>query len=86
MIAGSDYAQRTSLVNLIDDYLVISEEMRILCSNQTIYDDLNLERNEYMGLILRVRDNEITTVFTEVEPTYNQTSILIVDNDSKFYL
>ena len=85
MIAGSDYAQRTSLVNLIDDYLVISEEMRILCSNQTIYDDLNLERNEYMGLTLRVRDNEITTVFTEVEPTYDKTSILIVDNDGKFY-
>ena len=84
MIAGSDYAQQTSHVNLIDDYLV-SEEMRILCFNQTIYDDLNLERNEYMGLTLRVRDNEFTTFFTEVEPTYDQTSILIVDNDGKFY-
>ena len=85
MRAGSDYAQQTSTVNLIDDYLV-SELMRIVCFNQTIYDDLNLERNEYMGLTLRVRDNEITTVFTEVELTYDQTSILIVDNDSKFYL
>ena len=84
MIEGSDYAQQTSAANLIDDYLV-SELMRIVCFNQTIYDDSHLEPDEYVGLTLGVRHNPLTTVLTVVQPTYDQASILIVDNDSRFY-
>ena len=84
MRAGSDYAQQTSTVNLIDNYLV-SEFMRIVCFNQTIYDDSHLEPDEYMGLTLGVRHNPSTTGFTLVQPTFDQASILIVDNDGKFY-
>ena len=84
MIEGSDYAQQVDYINLIEDYL-ISEEMRIVCFNQTIYDDLHLEPNEFMGLTLGVRYYPLTTVYTLVQPTYDEASILIVDNDSKFY-
>ena len=83
MREGSDYAQQTSAVNLIDD--TFSELMRIICFNQTIYDDSHLEPDEYMGLTLGVRHNPLTTVLTVVQPTYDQASILIVDNDSRFY-
>ena len=83
MIEGSDYAQQTSAVNVIDDTL-ITELMRIVCYSQPIYDDLRLELDEFVGLSLGVKDNELTTVLTTVQPMYDQTSILIVDNDSEF--
>ena len=83
MIEGSDYAQQTSAVNAIDDTL-ITELMRIVCYSQPIYDDLRLELDEFAGLSLGVKDNELTTVLTTVQPLYDQASILIVDNDSEF--
>ena len=83
MAEKSDFQQQTVAVNLIDDIL-ISEPMRIVCYNQTIYDDLRLEANEYAGLTLGVEDNPQTTV-TLVKEFFDQASILIVDNDSKFY-
>ena len=85
MIEGSDYAQQTSAVNAIDDS-PISEAMRLICYNQTIYNDVRLELNEYMGLTLGVRDYSLTRVLTFVQLTYDEASILIVDNDSKFYV
>ena len=85
MIEGSDYAQQTSAVNAIDDS-PISEVMRLICYNQTIYNDMRLELNEYMGLTLGVRDYSLTRVLTFVLLTYDEASILIVDNDSKFYV
>ena len=85
MIEGSDYAQQTSAVNAIDDS-PISEVMRLICYNQTIYNDVRLELNEYMGLTLGVRDYSLTRVLTFVQLTYDEASILIVDNDSKFYV
>ena len=78
----SDFAQQTSVVNIIDDVL-ISQEMKIICYNQSIYDDLHLEQNEYLGLSLGVRDNQLTTVDTQIKPMYGQASILILDNDSE---
>ena len=83
MIEGSDYAQQTSAVNVIDDTL-ITELMRIVCYSQPIYDDLRLELDEYAGLSLGVKDNQLTTVLTTVQPIYDQASILIVDDDSEF--
>ena len=85
MIEGSDYAQQTSAVNAIDDS-PISEVMRLICYNQTIYNDVRLELNEYMGLTLGVRDYSLTRVLTFVQLTYDEASILIVDNDSRFYV
>ena len=57
--------------------------MRIVCYEQSIYDDLRLELDEYIGLTLGVRDNEMTTSRTEVRPMFDQASILIVDNDGE---
>ena len=85
MTEGSDYAHQTSAVNAIDDS-PISEAMRLICYNQTIYNDVRLELNEYMGLTLGVRDYSLTRVLTFVQLTYDEASILIVDNDSKFYV
>ena len=60
--------------------------MRLICYNQSIYDDNCLELDEFAGLTLGVIDNNnvLTTVLTEVQPMYDQASILIVDNDSEF--
>ena len=86
MAEGTDFAQQTRAVNVIDD-IIITEERRIICYNQPIYDDSCLEPDEYAGLTLGVIDEDDfdrTTLLTEVEPLYGQTSILIVDNDSEF--
>ena len=83
MADGTDYAQQTIGINVIDD-LVINATRRIICYNQPIYEDLSLEPNEYAGLTLGVIDNVHTTVITNVKPMYDQASILILDNDSEF--
>ena len=85
MADGTDFAQQTPATNAIDDTFII-QEMRLICYNQPIYEDMRLEPNEYAGLTLGVIDNSniLTTVFTEVKPMYDQASILIVDNDSEF--
>ena len=85
MADGTDYAQQTIGVNVIDD-LVINATRRLICYNQPIYDDMRLELDEYAGLTLGVIDksNILTTVLTEVKSMYDQASILIVDNDSEF--
>ena len=79
MTGRSDFAQQTQAVNVIEDNL-ISEYSRVVCYNQSIYDDLRLELNEYAGLTLGIRDS---TVLTLVKPVYDQASILILDNDRK---
>ena len=88
MVEGTDFAQQTRTVNVIDG-IMITEERRTICYNQPIYDDPCLEPDEYAGLTLRVideNDEDRTTVLTEVEPFYDHTAILIVDNDSEFAL
>ena len=82
MSEGTDYAQQTQAINVIDD-IIISEERRIICYSQTIYDDFDLEGNEYIGLSLGVVDNILTTVVTQTEQMYDQASILILDNDAR---
>ena len=84
MADGTDYAQQTPRVNVIGD-TIITQEMRLICYNQPIYEDDCLELDEYAGLTLGVIDNNnvLTTVPTNVEPMYDQASILIVDNDSE---
>ena len=82
MAEGTDFAQQTRAVNVIDD-IIISEFSRIICYNQYIYDDIYLEPDEYAGLTLGVIDFDQTTSLTIVEPMYDQAAILIVDNDSE---
>ena len=56
----------------------ITEENRVVCYNQTVYDDMQLELVEYFGLTMAVRSS---TVPTAINPTYGQTAIKIIDND-----
>ena len=81
MAERTDFAQQWRFVQAIDD-VTITEQMRIVCYNQPIYEDLRLEFDEYMGLTLEV--NQVgATVLTLVRPMYDEASILIVDNDSE---
>ena len=84
MADGTDFAQQTPAVNVIDDTF-ITQEMRLICYNQPIYEDNCLEPDEFASLTLGVIDNNniLTTVLTIVQPMYDQASILIVDNDSE---
>ena len=77
MIEGSDYAP-------IIDGSLIHELMRIICYNRTIYDDMSLEVDEYLGLSLGVRDSPLTTILTNVQTMMDQAAILILDNDCAF--
>ena len=90
MAEGTDFAQQTRAVNILDD-IIITEYRRLICYSQLIYDDPYLEPDEYAGLTLQVIDydryyhyNGQTTVKTIVEPLCDQAAILIVDNDSEF--
>ena len=82
MAAGTDYAQQTAATNLIDDSL-ITELTRIVCYNQTIYDDSISEGDEYLGLSLAIIDDSTTTVVTQVKPSFDQAVIRIVDDEGK---
>ena len=80
----TDYAEQTFGVNAIDDQL-INATRRIICYNQSIYDDGRLEVSEYAGLTLDIDDNILfTTVRTIVQELYDFTSIRILDDDSEF--
>ena len=83
MADGTDYAQQTAAVNVIDDILITEYTRRRVCYNQSIYEDLHLEPNEYAGLTLGVIYGLTTTITTNVKPMYDQASILILDNDSE---
>ena len=78
----SDYAQQTRAINAIDDE-TITELMRIICYNQSIYDDMQLEDDEWLGLTLSV-DSRRASVLTNIRPMYDQAAIMIQDNDSEF--
>ena len=85
MIKGTYYQQQTSTVNAIDD-VILWEERRVVCYNQTIYEDLRLEQDEFLGLSLGVLNNSLTKVPTIAKPMFDQISILILDNDSEIIL
>ena len=79
MLNGTDYVQQTVDVNAIE-YETITELTRIVCYNQSIYDDIRLEDNEWLGLTLSV---DRASVRTNVRPMYDQAAIMIQDNDSE---
>ena len=80
----TDYEEQTIAINRITD-TVINATRRIICYNQIIYNDMRLEVPKYTGLGL-VPDNVLSTVFTEVEPMYDDSAILIIDDDSKLHI
>ena len=47
----------------------------MVCYDQTIFDDLSVELPEYIGLGLA------GDFLTEVEPMYNNSVIIIIDDD-----
>ena len=79
--ARTDYEEQLFGVNRIRD-TVINETRRLICYNQTIYNDVRLELSEYAGLALAVREASYHTV---VEPMYDQLAIHILDDDSKLH-
>ena len=79
----TDYEEQTIATNLIMG-TKITAERRIVCYNQTIYNDMRLEVAEYTGLGLV--PNTLSTVLTEVEPMYNESSILIIDDDGTLHI
>ena len=79
----TDYEEQTIGINLIRD-TKITTTRRIICYNQTIYNDMRLEVAEYTGLGLV--PNTLSTVLTEVEPLYNEGSILIIDDDGTLHI
>ena len=81
MVPLSDYEEQTLLLNRISTE-TITEISRIVCYNQSIYDDARLEPPEYIGLQLSIRD---ATVVAQVHPMYSNAAILILDDDCKFY-
>ena len=85
MVTGSDYAQQTRRINALDDE-VISELQRVVCYNQTIYDDDQVEDIEYAGLSLGIHRASVVAV---VSPPLDQAALIILDDDSKhqsFYI
>ena len=82
MIPTSDYKQQVLGFNVIRDR-VINSTRRVVCYNQTIYDDTHLEGAEYIGLTLAIRHAKVPTT---VQPMYDQAAILILDDDSKTML
>ena len=62
---------------------VINKARGIMCYNQTIYNDMQLEMSEYLGLTLAVRDSSVRT---EIQPLYDQVAIRILDDDSKLHI
>ena len=84
MSDGTDYAQQTRAINAIDDETIRENEpneiRRIVCYNQSIYGDIRLEDDEWLGLTLSV---DRASVLTNVRPMYDQAAIMIQDNDRR---
>ena len=87
MASRTDFAQQTMRINAIDEKRIGETEtkpielIRIVCYDQPIYEDMRVEGDEWLGLTLGV---DRSSVLTDVQPMYNQSAILIQDNDSEF--
>ena len=85
MVELSDYEQPILGFNPIRDK-EINATRRVICYNQTIYDDVRLEMSEYAGMTLAVdSDPARTTVKTLIQPMYDQVAIQILDDDGKLF-
>ena len=79
----TDYEEQTWSQNRIRDKL-INATGRVICYDQSIYNDEHLESSEYVGLQLDVR--EATVGIVVVQPQYDNAAILILDDDSQLLL
>ena len=81
---STDYATQTPAHNAIDDETIRENEpnviRRIVCYDQPIYDDIDSEGDEWLGLTLGVDRASLLTV---VKPMYDQAAILIRENDNE---
>ena len=82
MAPMTDYEEQTMRRNRIRN-TVISATRRVVCYNQPIYNDEQLEVSEYAGLELSVIPSEIIVM---VKEKYDNAAILILDDDSKLLL
>ena len=78
MTPSTDYAAQTIGTNTIDGE-TITKLMRIVCYDHPIYEDMDSEGDEWLGLTLSVDDASVLAI---VRPMYDQAAILIKDNDN----
>ena len=71
-----DYEEQIIGCNGIRD--IVITEGGTACYNQVIYNDLSLERTEYAGLKLTVRDS---TALTDISGVYGRATIKILDDE-----
>ena len=75
----TDYEQETLFYSQIRG-TSITNDRRMICYDQVIYDDSCLELTEYVGLGL----NEVgNLVDVDIEESYGDSAITIYDDDSK---
>ena len=59
----------------------ITDTNRVICYNQTIYDDDRMEEDEFFSLTLVVQEGSAMTAL--VDPQLSSTVIRIIDDDGK---
>ena len=83
----TDYEEQTSPFTSRISNTVINATRRIICYDQSIYDDDRLEPIEYAGLGLSANPEDVfinpSSVLTEARPMYDDSVICIVDDDGK---
>ena len=80
MDEGADYPPPVHRFNPIRN-MVITETARVICYNQTIYDDDRVEEDEFFSLTLTVQDR--SALITLVDPQLSSAVIKIVDDDGE---
>ena len=78
MVAGTDYPQLIIDFNPIMN-MVITGTNRVICYNQTIYDDDRVEEDEFFSLTLTVQNG--SALITVVDPQLSSAVIKIVDDE-----
>ena len=76
----TDYEEQTENRNRIRN-TVMNATSRVICYNQPIYNDEQLERPEYAGLQLSVRDASVDIVVAQEHN--DNAAIVILDDDSQ---
>ena len=76
----ADYPPQIERFNVIMR-MAITNTTRVLCYNQTIYDDDRMEEDEFFSLTLTIQTGSAMT--TVVDPQLSSAVIKIVDDDGK---
>ena len=78
MLPLADYQPPIQYFNPIRN-TAITKTTRVICYNQTIYDDNRMEHDELFSLTLTVQ--EYSTSTTQVDPLHSRAIVKIVDDD-----